>query len=269
MPPRRVESSAWTALETIVPDAISSAFRRATRPASWAALAIGRRLRLLRPARAQNQFATHIPILIGLARMLPIRRVLEMGCGNYSTFTFLDRRAFPDLIELESLETDAAWARQMAEENRREPRLDLRLVADPLETALRQLSLDGYDLLLVDHSDQYEIRAATISFLAGCAPGRALIVLHDYEIPLYRRAARGFPRKFEFKAFTPSTCVACGHFPVRGRGLRLLNRILKRHARTLRPEDTAAWIDVLNAALGPPRPAAAQDVPCACSSFHR
>ena len=250
-----------------MPAAINFAFCRVTRLGAWAAFATGRRLGLFRPARAQNQFATHLPILIGLARMVPIRRVLELGCGNHSTSTFLDCRAFPDLIALESLETDAAWARRIAEENRREPRLNLRLVEDPLETVLRELPLNAYDLLLVDHSDKYEIRAATISFLAHRAPGRTLILLHDYEIPLYRRAARGFRHRFEFKAFTPSTCLACGHFPVRRAALRLLDRAIKRQACTLRPDDAAAWIAVLDAALGA-RQAPGQEALCACSSSH-
>lgn len=233
------------------------------------ALAAARRSGLVRPARAPNQFATHIPILIGLARMVPIRRVLEMGCGNYSTLTFLDRRAFPELIELQSLETDAAWARQIAGENCREPRLKLRLLEDPLETTLQQLPLDSYDLLLVDHSDKYETRAATISFLARCSPRPTLVVLHDYEIPLYRRAARGFHYRFEFTAFTPSTCVACEHLPVRPAALRLLDRTVKRHAHSLRPDHTGAWLDVLEAALGAARRQPEQTPVCACSIFLR
>src|ERR1044071_885749 len=47
--------------------------------------------------RAHNDYATHIPILIGLARLREIRRVLEFGCGRYSTLTFLKASAFPHL----------------------------------------------------------------------------------------------------------------------------------------------------------------------------
>src|SRR5689334_1154503 len=32
--------------------------------------------------RAENDYATHVPILIGLARMREIRNVLEFGCGR-------------------------------------------------------------------------------------------------------------------------------------------------------------------------------------------
>lgn len=243
--------------------------RRARLLATWAALAAARRFGLIRPARALNQFATHIPVLLGLARIIPVRRVLELGCGNYSTFTFLDRRAFPHLIELESLETDAAWAGQIAEKYRCDPRLRLRLVKDPLESTLEQLPLGSYDLLLVDHSDKYEVRAATISFLAKRAPGQVLVVLHDYEIPLYRRAARGFRHKFEFTAFTPSTCAAGGHFLARCAALRLLDRTVKNHARTLEPGHTTAWMDLLDAALGSAMQPPGRDLVCACSSSPR
>jgi hypothetical protein len=73
----------------------------------------GEKLGLNRPPRAPNEFATHIPILIGIARILPIRHVLELGCGTYSTLTFLNRTALPDLIGLDSLETDLAWAERL------------------------------------------------------------------------------------------------------------------------------------------------------------
>src|SRR6185295_2581550 len=65
--------------------------------------------------RARNDYATHIPILIGLARLREIRSVLEFGCGNYSTLTFLNRFAFPQLERLHSIENDDSWASTMQE----------------------------------------------------------------------------------------------------------------------------------------------------------
>src|SRR5215212_3358405 len=60
--------------------------------------------------RARNDYATHVPILIGLARLREIKTVLEFGCGHYSTLTFLNRSAFPDLEKLQSIENDDTWA---------------------------------------------------------------------------------------------------------------------------------------------------------------
>src|ERR1043165_8497902 len=62
------------------------------------------------PPRALNDYATHIPILIGLARLREIRSVLEFGCGNYSTLTFLNAAAFQHLDRLDSIENDDSWA---------------------------------------------------------------------------------------------------------------------------------------------------------------
>src|SRR3982751_381755 len=60
--------------------------------------------------RARNDYSTHLPILIGLARIRQITNVVEFGCGRYSTLTFLNRSAFPQLEKLESVENDVLWA---------------------------------------------------------------------------------------------------------------------------------------------------------------
>ena len=46
------------------------------------------------PPRAENAYATHIPVLVGLGSIRRIERVLEFGCGHYSTKTFLRRSVF-------------------------------------------------------------------------------------------------------------------------------------------------------------------------------
>lgn len=65
--------------------------------------------------RAANAHATHVPVLVGLARLLNVERVIEYGCGEYSTLTFFNRSAFPRLSKLLSLENDAEWFARMAE----------------------------------------------------------------------------------------------------------------------------------------------------------
>ena len=74
-----------------------------------------RRVKYFSTPRALNDYATHIPILIGLSRLRQIRHVLEFGCGHYSTLTFLNRSAFPHLEQLHSVENDDAWAATIQE----------------------------------------------------------------------------------------------------------------------------------------------------------
>src|SRR6185436_14853749 len=59
--------------------------------------------------RSSNEYATHIPILVGIAQRFTIRRVLELGCGVFSTPTFLNTKVFMDLEQLHSYETDSSW----------------------------------------------------------------------------------------------------------------------------------------------------------------
>lgn len=210
----------------------------------------GERLGLTRPPRALNDFATHIPILIGIARILTIRHVLELGCGTYSTLTFLNRAAFPDLIRLDSLETDIAWAEKLSAATADEPRIRIQVVQDPIESSMWVSRLGEYNLILVDHAFSCVTRAATISSLAKMSLGSALVVLHDYEMPQYRSASRGFPHRFEFAAFTPATAVAWDHAPLSRSPLRLLARVVRKHASTHAPEDAVFWSDLLNAELG-------------------
>src|SRR5213083_1622075 len=92
-----------------------------------------------RPERAKNPYATHLPILVGIARLLKVKRVLELGCGQYSTSTFLDRSAFPDLITLHSLENDRHWIEKMSEMIRKDPRASLSFVDGPMSSAISGL----------------------------------------------------------------------------------------------------------------------------------
>src|SRR5215207_10889023 len=78
--------------------------------------------------RAENDYATHVPILLGLARMREIKSVLEFGCGRYSTLTFLNRAAFPHLERLHSIENDSIWAETIHEAAKSDERWTLKLL---------------------------------------------------------------------------------------------------------------------------------------------
>src|SRR5574341_819530 len=101
------------------------------------------------PPRAENPYATHVPVLVALARVIPVRRVLELGCGRYSTFTFLNRVAFPQLEQLYSLENDRDWAARIAAEAGTDARLSLRFVDGLLAAAVAAMELSSYDLILI------------------------------------------------------------------------------------------------------------------------
>jgi len=176
--------------------------------------------------RAINDYATHIPILIGLARIRQIRSVLEFGCGRYSTLTFLNRTAFPHLERLHSIENDDSWAatiQQIAQEDRR---WSLQLVEGEISETVSNLDLESFDLILIDDSKTSAQRAATIRAVGLKQPERPWIVIHDFEVEEYRRAASGFRHRHRFRAYNPETGVVANQAV----DWKSLKRIVKSNA---------------------------------------
>lgn len=191
--------------------------------------------------RARNDYATHVPILIGLARMREIRNVLEFGCGYYSTFTFLNRSVFPHLERLQSVENDAAWA-ETIRESAKDERWTLKLVNGEIVNAVSSLDLETFDLILIDDSKNSEQRSATIRSVASKQPQRPWIVIHDFEVGEYKKAAARFKQKHAFSAYNPATGLVCNE----AIDVKPLTSVLKFRAKTLEPDDLEGWIKALN-----------------------
>ena len=187
--------------------------------------------------RALNDYATHIPILIGLARIREIRSVLEFGCGNYSTLTFLNRSAFPHLERLHSVENDDEWAATIQEAAKHDDRWTLRLVSGEISEAVS--ALETFDLILIDDSKVSAERAATIRAVARQQPQHPWIVIHDFEVDEYRHAASAFKHRHRFRAYNPETGVVANQM----NEWKTIDRVIKSNAKLLEPDAIAKWID--------------------------
>jgi len=170
--------------------------------------------------------------------------VLEFGCGFYSTFTFLNRSVFPALVSLNCIENDVIWLEKVAARAGDDQRLRLKLVAEPLESILEEVPLKTFDLILVDSSTLAEKRAATIRALGMRCDGSTLVVIHDYEINAYRRAAREFPNRFEFPTFNPMTGVMWSSPRTLRAQLKNVRMTIDRHAGKVPLDDVQAWCGV-------------------------
>jgi predicted O-methyltransferase YrrM len=187
--------------------------------------------------RAANDYATHVPILIGLARLRQIRNILEFGCGQYSTLTFLNRIAFPDLKRLHSIENDTEWAETIHAAARQDPRWMLTLVQDEIAASIDNVDLEAFDLILIDDSKTSAQRAATIRAVAARKPQHPLIAIHDFEVDEYRQAASTFLQKHRFRAYNPETGLVSNNIF----NVRHIDRVLKANAKLLEPDDITAW----------------------------
>lgn len=209
--------------------------RNLLQPARW---------RLIGPVtRSANDYATHIPVLVGLAKAKPIKSVLELGSGHYSTKTFLNRRIFPDLKTLHSYETDSSWATVMKQFTDADSRASLRVVNGQMASVLEKVNPGDYDLILVDDSNSASERVGTINALAESPTISPLVVIHDFEVPEYINVARQFRYRYPFKAFNPETGVVWQNGLEIRRSLKTIDDVTKRHAPRLEPDDVDGWLE--------------------------
>ena len=198
---------------------------------------------LPRQPRAENDYATHVPVLIGLATMRRIERVLEFGCGHFSTRTILKRSVFPDLKELHSVENDAGWAETIRAAVKDDCRSFVTVVSGAMSAAVREFDLETFDLILVDDSASWEQRVETIRALSSLRPVNPWLVIHDYEVEEYRRAAAAFKQRFAFKAYNPHTGVVSNGESTHG--LKTLDQLLKENSARVAADNVEGWLRIL------------------------
>jgi hypothetical protein len=194
------------------------------------------------PPRAANPYLTHIPILLAAARWRPLAAILEFGCGDISTRSFLDRRFFPQLQRLESYENDAAWADRLRQQVGADPRLNLHFVPGAVASVAGAIDLEQFDLIFIDDSSTADERSATIRAVSTKRPRRPVVVVHDFELLVYRAAAQLFKHRYRLTGLNPNTGVLSNEAPLCKQQLRALDRLLRSAGEK---PDAAEWSNTL------------------------
>ncbi len=209
-----------------------------------------RRLAGLQPTMIctdQAAYSTHLPLLLGMARLLRVGHVLELGSGRLSTPAFLNRAAFPDLHRLHSFENDPEWLRVVRDLVGSDPRVHLEQVAGKMAAVPRTLPLEEYDLIFIDDSMITEQRASTVSAVAERAPRRPIVVVHDFETREYQEAGRPFRHVYRFQLYLPNTGILWNGDPALARHFERLERCLAPHLRAVAADDVDQWGSILSA----------------------
>ena len=74
--------------------------------------------------------------------------------------------------------------------------------------------------------------------------------MHDFEVPLYQRAAHALPERYRFTALNPNCGVGWSGRMLDRAALRRADRLIRRHARELALDDIAGWMRRLDQAGG-------------------
>jgi hypothetical protein len=115
-------------------------------------------------------YATHIPVMIEIAKRFKIENIVEIGSGPVSTRLFLDKNIFKDVKSLLSFEHNEGWFNKM----------NKIIKDDRLEYVLTDKTLDffniinGGDLLFLDGLKGHRIHGLEV-----IGKKFKLVVLHD------------------------------------------------------------------------------------------
>jgi len=186
---------------------------------------------------SNDPYSTHLPILIGLARIYNIKTVTEYGSGLNSTLAFTNKAAFPNLVRLKSYENDLSWLEKMREMVKDKPEVDLVGVEGEMSSSVRAFDVENADLVFIDDSYTSRERSNTIRAVIGF--GAKLIVVHDFETPRYRIAGYSAPSRYRVKALLPNTGVLGSD--VSCATIKKLERFIKTHSSHLRSDDVSGW----------------------------
>ena len=195
-------------------------------------------------------YSSHIPVLMAIARCARIERVLELGCGRFSTLSFLDRRAFPDLLKIDSLEDDMEWMREIERATRDDSRISLSFVDGNWEQRVQETDFEQYDLVFVDNGRTITERQESIRRVAEHAADRNAVVVHDFEQTAYRVAVRALPNRVDFSALLPNTGVAWRGATIDRARLMALRSVMAQRSSELPPEAIEGWAKVFDSHNG-------------------
>ncbi|HEX8141816.1 MAG TPA: hypothetical protein VF553_04415 [Pyrinomonadaceae bacterium] len=129
----------------------------------------------------------------------------------------------------------------MEEQIGRDSRLDLRYVSGEMSKTAESVKADSYDLVFIDDSTYPEERAETIRMIANKGARLTVVVVHDFEVKLYRQAAALFDNRFRCTALNPNTGILWNHAHIKQGKLKLLNNIIRQHRDALAHDELSGW----------------------------
>lgn len=199
--------------------------------------------------RAENPYPTIIPPLVALAELLQPTRILEFGAGQVSTPLFLDRKIFPQVEQLVTCENDPAWIDRITE-SLTDQRVTIVSRPVPMVVIANQIDITPFDLILIDDSFTWTERAQTIQSVMARRSRKSVVVIHDYDVPLYRDVARNGPGyEYIFSAFTPHTGVLWDEGHLIKKQLRTVDRLLFTYRSEIDLNQADTILSILQSSL--------------------
>jgi hypothetical protein len=199
--------------------------------------------------RSEEPYATHVPILLGVAAACKPELLIEFGSGTFSTLLFLNRAAFPSLRKVESYDNNREWFEQVKGKLPSDASIDLHFFDDEMHRAVGQANTANATMIFIDDSPTDKARVPTIVEVARSCGTQPVVVLHDCDLWRLRLATRKFEHRVVFASYNPQSCVMWNGHPERRRAMENVSRIIQKYATSIPATDVAAWINIFSSDL--------------------
>jgi hypothetical protein len=200
--------------------------------------------------RSAEPYATHVPVLVGVAAAIRPQSLIEFGSGSFSTLSFLDDVAFPTIQRVDSYENNLEWFEQVRQGIPANTRVHLHYIEGDMYRAVDSAKTPSASMIFIDDSPSAEARVPTVEEVARLCGTGPVVVLHDNDLWRLRLATRKFEHRISFNAFNPQCCVMWHGHPERKLMLQALNRSIRRHAARIPLTDIRAWQVAFTSELG-------------------
>lgn len=191
--------------------------------------------------RSSEPYATHVPVLVGVAAACKPESIIEFGSGTFSTMSFLDETAFPWTRRVDSYENNRQWFDQVREKLPPSMRVSLHFAEGEMYKAVDAVNACAADMIFVDDSPTDRARVRTLEGLARSCGTRPVVVLHDYDLWRLRLATRRFEHRISIDTFNPQCCIMWQGHPERRQRLQRVGRIIRECGATIALIDVRAW----------------------------
>jgi hypothetical protein len=196
--------------------------------------------------RSEEPYATHVPVLVGIAAAFKPNVLVEFGSGMFSTLSFLDRIAFPSLKAVRSYENNQQWFDQMRQRLPSNAGVDLEFVEGQMYRAVDRATTSAAAMIFIDDSVSAEERAHTVQEVARRCGPEPLVVMHDHDLLKLRLATHKFEHRIAFETYNPQTSVMWHGHPERRPVVEEVVRIIRQNATNILLSDVRAWTEVFS-----------------------
>ena len=191
--------------------------------------------------RSTEPYATHVPILVGIAAAFEPQSVIEFGSGTFSTLAFSNEMAFPTIRRVDSYENNQEWFNQVRKELSPDARVHLHLVEEKMHNAVGAANTTNADLIFIDDSPTALARVPTVKEVARQCGVRPIVILHDNDLWRLRLASRAFEHHVSFNAFNPQCSVMWHGHPERIPVVQRVGQIIRQYSASTPVTNIEAW----------------------------